>query len=486
MTIQHIVVDGSNIATEGRSTPSLAQLEGAVQELRRELPDAELTIVVDATFAHRIDPSELPRFEEAALKGRYVYPPAGAIGRGDAFLLRIAERVGGTVLSNDSFQEFHGEHEWLFQPNRLLGGTPVPGIGWIFVPRNPVRGPKSRVAVRDATRARARVEKAIAQATKEVVAPDEAAREEPGQPRRRSRTPAASPQAVNDPLTFISFIAEHHLGGVIDAEVEGFTSHGAVAQFGGVRCYVPLSGLGSPAPRKAREVLQRGEVRTFVITALDPHRRGVELALPDVAVVSGRPSDETVEAEVRMARSDGRRGAQRREAAAPSAAAGRARARVPGLLVEAVSVDTSWPLVPTVPPVRVRKAAEPGATPTRVGPRRRATAAPVPAPRIAAIAAAEPASEKGVGASRAKKAASVKAVGAKAGPPTIAEVTTRKAAATKAPAKKAAATKEPAKKVAAKKAPPAVGTEAAGASASASAPPRKAPATRVAKSVAHR
>ena len=32
----HIVVDGSNIATEGRQTPSLAQLEGALEELRRD------------------------------------------------------------------------------------------------------------------------------------------------------------------------------------------------------------------------------------------------------------------------------------------------------------------------------------------------------------------------------------------------------------------------------------------------------------------
>src|ERR1035438_10581967 len=110
MPIEHIVVDGSNIATEGRSLPSLKQLEEAVAELRRDHPDAEITVIVDATFAHRIDPSELPRFEQAALRGEYVHPPAGAIGRGDAFLLRVAEKVDGTVLSNDSFQEFHGEH----------------------------------------------------------------------------------------------------------------------------------------------------------------------------------------------------------------------------------------------------------------------------------------------------------------------------------------------------------------------------------------
>ena len=66
-----------------------------------------------------------------------VSPPAGAIGRGDAFVLRIAERTGATVLSNDSFQEFHGEHAWLFDDGRLIGGKPVPGVGWIFTPAHP-------------------------------------------------------------------------------------------------------------------------------------------------------------------------------------------------------------------------------------------------------------------------------------------------------------------------------------------------------------
>ncbi|MGH9100144.1 MAG: hypothetical protein ACRDV8_07940, partial [Acidimicrobiales bacterium] len=44
------------------------------------------------------------------------------------------------------FQEFHGEHPWLFDKGRLVGGKPVPGVGWIFTPRIPVRGPKSRRA----------------------------------------------------------------------------------------------------------------------------------------------------------------------------------------------------------------------------------------------------------------------------------------------------------------------------------------------------
>ena len=150
MPRRHVVVDGSNLATEGRATPSLSQLEEAVQAWARENPDDEVIVVVDASFEYRIGESERAACARAEAEGRLVSPPAGAIGRGDGFLLEIADRIGATVLSNDSFQEFHGQYEWLFEKGRLIGGKPVPGVGWIFMPRSPVRGPRSRVAVREA------------------------------------------------------------------------------------------------------------------------------------------------------------------------------------------------------------------------------------------------------------------------------------------------------------------------------------------------
>src|SRR5450432_2135673 len=148
MASQHFVVDGSNIATEGRTTPSLAQLQEAMRAFREEYPEGSITVVVDASFAHRIDEAERVAFERAEARGELVSPPAGAIGRGDGFLLQIADRTNATVLSNDSFQEFHGEYPWLFDVSRLVGGKPVPGVGWIFSLRTPVRGAKSRQATR--------------------------------------------------------------------------------------------------------------------------------------------------------------------------------------------------------------------------------------------------------------------------------------------------------------------------------------------------
>ena len=79
-----VVVDGSNIATEGRSMPSLTQLNDAVNAFRAEYPDAIVTVVVDATFGHRIDTSEVAEFDAAVAHNELVAPPAGANGRGDA------------------------------------------------------------------------------------------------------------------------------------------------------------------------------------------------------------------------------------------------------------------------------------------------------------------------------------------------------------------------------------------------------------------
>ena len=142
------MIDGSNIATEGRSLPSLQQLDEAVRALLEERPHETWTVVVDATFGHRIESPEKQMYEEALAANELVTPPAGTIGRGDKFLLEIADRANATVFSNDSFQEFHGEYEWLFDEGRLIGGKPVPEVGWIFTARTPVRGPRSRMASR--------------------------------------------------------------------------------------------------------------------------------------------------------------------------------------------------------------------------------------------------------------------------------------------------------------------------------------------------
>jgi len=461
MPIEHIIVDGSNIATEGRSSPSLAQLEEAVAELRRDHPNAEITVIVDATFAHRIDPSELARFEDAELRGEYVHPPAGAIGRGDAFLLRVAEKVDGTVLSNDSFQEFHGEHPWLFERGRLLGATPVPGIGWIFSPRQPVRGPRSHQAVRETEQAKKRVSKAIAVATKEVVKPagkSQVAASSTGASRSHTNgggtAPAKAvvgsgdrhkptPLAVNDPLAFISFIAEHRLGEQLEGEVESYTSHGAVVRVGEMRCYVPLANLGDPAPRSAREVLKRHQRLEFVLTALDPQRRGAELALPGMARVSGHPREETVAAEVRLARPPRKRAERSDSGAVEPARKPTEKKAVPGKAVPGRAVPGKAVPERTVPTKAVPERAVPGkAVPERAA-REKVAAGKAPAPKATASRSATPRASTQKSRAAAPRASTQKSRAA-APRASTQKSSTQKAAAIKVAAKKAAPRSVPA------------------------------------------
>jgi hypothetical protein len=134
-----VVVDGSNLATEGRQEPSLKQLREMLSVYKRESNKAKLVVVVDASFEHRIAENERAQYESMVSSGDLIVPPAGTVGRGDAFILAVAAKAGAKVLSNDSFQEFHEQHPWVFEEGRLIGGKPVPNVGWIFVERTPVR-----------------------------------------------------------------------------------------------------------------------------------------------------------------------------------------------------------------------------------------------------------------------------------------------------------------------------------------------------------
>jgi hypothetical protein len=300
-----VVVDGSNIATEGRAMPSLQQLQEAVMAFREENPGDLITVVVDATFGHRIEPAEVPEFDAAVEHNELVTPPAGAIGRGDAFVLTIANKAGATVLSNDSFQEFHGHYPWLFDEGRLIGGKPVPHVGWVFVARTPVRGPASRKSVRVAREGVVATKKHGARKQPEAVASPDGA---PAKRRKRadvaaaaSRVEAGAPPAANDHaphrakgaeaptpgrqqmvnelLPFLAFVEQHPVGTQVEGVADSYSSHGAYVAVGVTRCYVPLRYLGSPAPRSAREALKLGTNARFTVVSFNPARRSIDLAL---------------------------------------------------------------------------------------------------------------------------------------------------------------------------------------------------------------
>ena len=458
----HFVIDGSNLATEGRTEPSLAQLHQAVDAFRGEHPGTTVTVVVDASFEHRIDPSERAAFSKAEIASEVVSPPAGAVGRGDGFLLQIANRTNATVVSNDSFQEFHAEYQWLFEPGRLIGGKPVPGVGWIFSLRRPVRGIVSRKTTQKAkkdARDEDQVRDAIAEATADAMSSTTGRRRRRGGRGRTTESePSSEPEAVNQPAPFLQFVIDHRLGTEVEGIVDAFSSHGAFVNVDGVRCYVPIAAMGDPRPLKARDVLTRGETRTFVIQAVDAPRRGIELALPGFAKVAGTPSDETVEVDVmtsRPKRPPTKEPARRAKTTGRAAAPAKSTTKSAAKAASKSAAKSTAPKSGTKRPTKARgvgKAA--AATPAkRVA---KATAAPTTT-GVRGTAARTAAARTAAKAATAKKVAitTKKATGVKKAAPAKKAGVAKKAAPTARPVAKKAVSKAPAKTAAktAKKSP---------------------------------
>ena len=300
--IKHLVVDGSNIATEGRSAPSLVQLSDAVDAFISEHPGVKVTVVVDATFGHRIHKKEVKEFEAAIENNELVAPPAGAVGRGDAFVLSIAKKVGASVLSNDSYQEFHGQHEWLFDEGRLIGGKPVPNVGWVFVNRVPVRGPVSRRAQREGKHGPVSVDR---KPSKEASQPMPVPKSPPPTAKPKA-VPAAktaakkvakkatksvakkatsAPSSINELLPFLSFVEKNKIGSKVKGTVESYSSHGAFVRIGEVVGYWPIRLMSSPQPRRPRDAANLGDKVELVIAAYSPSRRGIDVGIADLVKI---------------------------------------------------------------------------------------------------------------------------------------------------------------------------------------------------------
>ncbi|CAB4621745.1 unannotated protein [freshwater metagenome] len=274
---KHIIVDGSNIATEGRSLPSLAQLHEAVMALMDEFKSAKVSVVVDATFGHRIAKKEVAEFEKAIANNELVAPPAGAVGRGDAFVLAIADKVNASILSNDSYQEFHGKYKWLFDEGRLIGGKPVPLVGWVFVERLPVRGATSRRSVKTGKVVKKELPTASAAASKPMPVP-------------KSPPPNAGVRAkmANELMPFLQFVEKHPVGTKVKAVVDSYAANGITALVGDISGYVPLRNMANPAPRSARDLFALGDSVTLTVVGYTPSRRSVDLAVPGVGAVDSK------------------------------------------------------------------------------------------------------------------------------------------------------------------------------------------------------
>lgn len=341
---KHVVVDGSNLATEGRSAPSLKQLNEAVLAFMTEYPDTKVTVVVDASFGHRIDKKEVADFNDAIDNNELVSPPAGAVGRGDGFVLTIAEKVGASVLSNDSYQEFHGDYKWLFEPGRLLGGKPVPLVGWVFIERLPVRVSANRVgsgigrkntaiknmkASREAQRPMpvpktpppgvrvaakvklplpvVKVAAPIKHSVSKQLAPKNSTRKPPAPklsvPKQAApkllmpKLPAPKPptakqsvktSSINELGSFLNFVERHPVGSKVKGLIDAYSAHGVYARIGDIRGYLPLQLMANPVPRSARESVKIGQQVSLVVVSFTPSRRSVEVGIVGVVPTATR------------------------------------------------------------------------------------------------------------------------------------------------------------------------------------------------------
>ena len=138
-----VFVDASNVARSPGAPPDIQKLAKCREELILKFPDASIVLVADASLPRLVeqDSDEAAKQLLKKMMGDELLTivPPGSPGKADRFILQLATRRNGLVVSNDSYREFHDDYQWLFNEGRLWGHTFVPGVGWEFSIRFPVR-----------------------------------------------------------------------------------------------------------------------------------------------------------------------------------------------------------------------------------------------------------------------------------------------------------------------------------------------------------
>jgi hypothetical protein len=198
-------------------------------------------------------------------------------------VLTIAEKIGASILSNDSYQEFHQQYPWLFDTGRLIGGKPVPNVGWVFIERLPVR-PSATKSVKKASREANRpmpIPKAPPPAAK-LPAPKPQA---PAPKPQATKTPApklsAKPKAatINELTPFLEFVEKYPVGSKVKGVVDQYSAHGVYVKIGDVRGYLPLRLMATTAPRSAREHVKIGQQVNLSVDSFVASRRSIDVAI---------------------------------------------------------------------------------------------------------------------------------------------------------------------------------------------------------------
>ena len=192
-------------------------------------------------------------------------------------MLAIADKVNASILSNDSYQEFHGKYKWLFDEGRLIGGKPVPLVGWVFVERLPVRGATSRRSVKTGKVVKKESPSASPEASKPMPVP-------------KAPPPSVKAKMVNELMPYLQIVEKHPVGSKVKAVVNSYAANGITALIGDISGYVPLRNMATPQPRSARDIFNLGDAVTLTVVGYTPARRSVDLAVPGVVDSSVKPS----------------------------------------------------------------------------------------------------------------------------------------------------------------------------------------------------
>jgi hypothetical protein len=205
-------------------------------------------------------------------------------------VLTIADKVGASIVSNDSYQEFQSDYPWLFDPGRLIGGKPVPNVGWVFIDRLPVRPIASKS-----------VKKASREASRPMPVPKTpppgarlAAKQKPAPIKNANNAKSVATaktvsRTINDLQPFLEFVEKHPIGSKVKGVVESYSAHGVYVTIGDVRGYLPLRSMANPAPRSAREHVKIGQGVSLVVDSFVPSRRSIDVAIVGVPVEARKP-----------------------------------------------------------------------------------------------------------------------------------------------------------------------------------------------------
>ena len=104
------VVDGSNVAYLELSQNNKPQIEN-LQKVSKKLESEgyKAIVIIDASLQHEVDDPEL--LDELEDTGFLHQAPAGTDA--DYFIVETADRKNGIIVSNDTYEEYEEDYDWL-------------------------------------------------------------------------------------------------------------------------------------------------------------------------------------------------------------------------------------------------------------------------------------------------------------------------------------------------------------------------------------